>query len=273
MFSFLLRHAFFLAFCTGVLCAETSLVLDLDWDVMIAFPAIIGTLLAYNAYLYIGEAHATGGWLKHRNAGSRLFLIIIFGSVLLIFLISHAFIIPVFLISVVMALFYFLRLFPDYTAFLPAIFNFVKPLWLALIWSFVTVYFVAIPHGLNESSHVHLIFIQRLLFLLPICLIFEKKEWTKANAEKIQERSYGRWWSIYFFLAWISFMLFTCWQFHDFPERMSAYLLSGLTVLVLFIYAGKERGYFYYALLTDGLMLLPFLLMQIHRFWLTCLYN
>jgi hypothetical protein len=273
MVSFLLRHAFFLAICAGCLSAETCLVLQLDCDLLFFIPASLCTLLTYNIYLFIGETFAAGGWFSHRNAAGRLGVMLMAACGLFFYLMGHHSLLPVLCISVLLALPYFLRLLLRNTDSVPAFFQWLKPCWLALIWAYVTVYFVTGPESKVIQGDVIPVFIGRLLFLLPICLVFEKKESMNAGHGNPPHPNKLLQWGTYFLITWIVYMLFSVWQYQHMPERMAAYLLAGFAILPVYLHAGKGKGFYYYALLTDGLMMLPFLLMQFQRFWLTCLYN
>jgi 4-hydroxybenzoate polyprenyltransferase len=144
--------------------------------------------------------------------------------------------------------------------------GFVKTLLLAFTWAYVTAYLpmAAAGHTLHTTSR--LLLVQRFVFMLLLCIIFDKRD-VYADAVKgfhslatdISAKAVHRLLSFLFaLLAVVDILLF--YLSLGTAQLMALLLALAATVLVYRVSLQQRRGFVFYYLVVDGMMLLSALL-------------
>lgn len=276
MLRFFFSFAFFIAFCAWMLSRETSLLLGLPIHEDLGFIVFLSALSGYNFYLLAGEylsAQKKNIFLQSRVTQLRLLILLLSGGLLLFELSSYPELWPVYAVSLTMTIVYTLPLrFPGiFSAF--KILLYVKPAWLALVWTLVTFCFPVSGLSMIPDVSLYSFFLHRFLFLMLFCLIFEKRDLLALQAATEGAFKESRNWRLYFLATFLGYMVLTSWVLPLQVEWRMAYAISGLAAGLLFLFAKPSRSYYYFYLLADGCLMLPFILFHFQRFWLTCLHN
>jgi 4-hydroxybenzoate polyprenyltransferase len=267
---FLLSHSFFVSLCAMALVFQTYLLSGSQVDYSIVWLVFFSALAAYNLYrILIRWSIDTRKKqsLKFFDYFSYLMLLMASGLAIVDFLWWQPYLIPLFSLGALMTGFYFLP-FIIYKFQKKKKLN--KTILLALTWTFMT---VVIPLAQIISSQLMLViflFIERFLFLLMLCIIFDYRDITFDTKHKIKTISNyftPQKLTVIMLILLVGYSLVTLFCMRNYITNAQSFVLicTGALAFVFYLLALKRRGYFYYYFLVDGLMLFS----ALATYWVT----
>ena len=167
---------------------------------------------------------------------------------------------PVIIVGLFLTLLYAMPLLPFKIFHLARKAGLIKTFLLAFTWTFVTVY---IPYYFAPSVPLNtllILFINRFLFMLMLCIIFDARD---TNIDKIRglqslttvlKPTTVKYIMVTIFSAYIINGIVLRLYYKE-PEQILALLLTGFITAIVYFFSQKRQGYFFYYFLVDGLML------------------
>ena len=261
-FKFIFSHSIFVSLCAAGLCLQTFIFIGQKPDIAVCVFLFFSTLAAYNLYYLISdwlfnEYDALSEFMKNNISGLMLvvFSIIITGT----FLIDNPYVFSCALVTGIFTVLYFI----------PVIFNrknkfhkigFIKTFLLALAWSFATVFIPSSSIYKSPNAADFFLFTERLLFIFMLAIVFDSRD---SKVDKIRllhsiaTDFSKKTLNIVIVLVFLihTFIVMIGYFHHDANHQSLVLFLSGLAALVMYFLSLKERGYYFYYFLVDGLML------------------
>jgi 4-hydroxybenzoate polyprenyltransferase len=138
-------------------------------------------------------------------------------------------------------------------------FSYVKSIWLAAVWSIVTVW---IPLLFNMEKDILLLLAERFLFMLAICIIYNLRDMQHDNQAGImsmpERLGIPVTKTICIFILVLNGMLI---YQHHYPVYINMSLSVSLVLTAFIILFARKNGHWmYFTLLIDGSMILQYLL-------------
>lgn len=262
---FILFSSVFIAACAVALCIETNLLLHLPLNTISFYCFVFGATLAQYNLHYLVKTSAVNNsqrlaWsLKNKNLHRVLFA----AGIILILFSFLSFHLHHFIILGILGIIAFLYSFPlipignkkrikDY--------GFLKIITLALLWTFVTVWFPVVNVSFEKNIFLF-VFLKRFVFMFVLCLLFDIRDIEIDREENIRtvavilgkKKSYN--------LAYISLVIFiilSVLQFFYFDDKgvFLAMLLSAIATFFTIAVSKKANSDFIYLAGIDGMMLL-----------------
>ncbi len=260
---FILSHSVFISLCAFALCWQSFLLLHITIDYTICLLIFFATLSSYNFYWLISKYHFSdkrGLLILLQQNFSNVFFFVIAAIGLLSCLYERTLLLPPVIIAILLTLLYSVPLWPVKLLAVTRKAGFIKTVLLAFTWTYVTVIVPSQEGIFIESVSVALLFTARFLFMLMLCIIFDSRD---INVDKIHSlRSLATDVSRKA-LSLIMIIVFTCYivtgfllrYYFDDVEQVIAFFITGLVTLLVYRLSLKQRGYFFYYFLVDGLML------------------
>ncbi len=259
---FILSHSVFIAICAVALCFQTALLLHINLPVYLVAFIFFSTLCSYNFYWLLSGYAFAGQSLKQvlKQYHTNFIVLVLAAAGLLFSLVRIPQLLPVIIIGLALTLLYAMPLLPFKIFHGARKAGLLKTFLLAFTWTFVTVY---IPYYFAPSvplSTLLLLFVNRFLFMLMLCIIFDARD---TNIDKIRglqslttilKPTTVKYIMIAIFVTYIvnGIGLRVC---YNEPEQIIALLLTGLITAMVYFFSQKKQGYFFYYFLVDGLML------------------
>jgi hypothetical protein len=142
--------------------------------------------------------------------------------------------------------------------------GYVKTVLLAFAWTIVTI-FIPLQISIPDIGHTGLLIaINRFLFMLLLCIIFDKRD---AEVDKIRGLQSLATDIRPLMLHWLIAAIFVCYSVVSLSMinaitngQVAALLVTGVITLGVYISSLRKRGYLFYYFLVDGLMFLSALL-------------
>ncbi len=259
---FILSHSIFIAFCAVALCFQTALLLHINLSVYLYGFIFFSTLCSYNFYWllsgYVYKTKPLKHFVKQFYTNIIIFFIAGTGVVFTLFYIPE--LIQVIGIGFFLTLLYTFPLLPNKVFHFSRKTGLLKTFLLAFTWAFVTVY---IPYKYAPTANfitLVMLFNNRLLFMLMLCIIFDARD-TKIDKIRglqslttIVNSTVVRNIMIALFLLYlINGTLLRV--YNNETGQIAAFLLTGLFTVKVYFLSLKKQGYFFYYFLVDGLML------------------
>lgn len=262
-FQFFLAHSIFIGIGAAAMAFETLTILSFGASYSLFLFLFFSTISAYNFY-----------WITSGINGKQNFLSSFFNEKLTNYII--------FILSAIAAVYYFFEaeLLWEQTLILvcltvayslplikakPFIYlqkiGFLKPFLLALTWAYATVFFPLQDSFIRTTGLATVLFINRFIFILILCIIFEKKdkELDKANGVKtlvtILSPRFLYKFVMFLFFIW-SFSNIAAYIYGVFNYQAVALQLVTVFTYLVYLLSSKKRGYYFYYFLVDGLMIL-----------------
>ena len=260
---FILSHSVFIAICAAALCYQTYLLLGIP--IQHAIPAFVffSTLGGYNFYW------ALSSWKFRKSGDIGSFIVTRFSNLLMLFIASVGMFYCMYRfqllnyaigVAVILTLLYSVPLWPIRSLLFLQKMGFMKTVLLAFTWTYTT---IAIP--LEGIPGIHwqallLLFTARFFFMLMLCIIFDTRDvaldtirslnslatvLSRASLNRLMYLSFG----MYLAAGLLLRLKFTG------PQQLLAFLVTGLVTFRIYQMSAKERGYYFYYFLVDGLML------------------
>jgi hypothetical protein len=263
-FRFILSHSIFIAVCALGLCYQTFTLLQIQPNTNSYLFVFFATLCSYNFYWLVSNLHfktGTGIFIGLKKMPSHVSLFLIAGSGTLVCLYKQPSLLPMAGLSVFFTLLYSLPLWPIRQPALLQKAGFLKTLLLAFTWTFVT---VMIPVQGQTSLHTYailLLFLARFCFMLMLCIIFDSRDVTSDRVRSFHSLATDADPRILSVIIAIAFLFYTgiglmLRSFFSDNRQVVAFMLTGLITLVVYQLSKKERGYYFYYFVVDGLMLI-----------------
>lgn len=268
IFHFILSHSIFIAVCAAALSLQTLQLLSLPVNGFLLAFVFFATLCGYNAYWVVSRfsfsrADSARSFLQKSRSSLLVMLSAVTGMIFCmakLHLVMYNIIITFILLGL-----YAVPVMPFKQLHFTRKAGVVKTILLAFTWTFVTI-LIPLQIPLFEMSHAALlIFINRFLFMLMLCIIFDKRD---AAVDKIRglhslatEIKPG---PLNYFMALI--LVCYIWATYKMTSyqisilHVAALIISGLITICVYIFSRQKRGYLFYYFLVDGLMFLSALL-------------
>lgn len=264
LFNFILSHSIFIAFCASALSLQTLQLLSLPFNGYLLGFIFFATLGGYNAYWMISRLsynqYASLGSFLHKTRSSLLVML----SALIglgfcmtkLHLVMYNTVISIILLSL-----YGLTVIPFKQLIFLKKAGYLKTILLAFAWTIVTI-LIPLQISIIEMGHAALlIFISRFLFMLMLCIIFDKRDAALDKIRGLQSMATNIKPLLLHCLIGFIFIGYTCTCYSmkayavTIPQVL-ALIITGMTTLGVYIRSLKKKGYYFYYFLVDGLMLL-----------------
>lgn len=259
---FILSHSIFIAFCAVALCFQTALLLHFNLPVFFYAFIFFSTVCSYNFYwLLSGYAFANRSLpALYKKQGSNIIMFFIAGIGMLLSLFCIPGLLPLAIIALLLNLVYAIPLIPLKILKKTREAGLLKTILLAFTWTFVTVYIPYKQVSTGNTSTLIMLFNNRFLFMLMLCIIFDARD---TNVDKIRglqslatlvKPATIKYIMIVIFMAYIINGIWLRIYYHE-PRQIVALLFTGLMTAVVYFFSLKKQGYFFYYFGVDGLML------------------
>jgi len=268
IFQFILSHSIFIAFCASALSFQTLQLLSLPMDNFLLAFIFFAALGAYNAYWilssYSFNTHLSLVSFFHKRKSSFMVLLSATAGLVYCFTRLHLVMYNL-IIAALLLVIYALPLMPFKQPLLLRKAGIFKTILLAFAWTIITTLVPQQISILAMGKTASLIFINRWLFMLMLCIIFDKRDAVIDKMRGLQSLATVTKPIVLHYLFALVFLgyigvtlgMYTCQV--TVPQVIA---LSVAGVVSLFVYIGslKKRGYLFYYFLVDGLMFLSALL-------------
>ena len=244
------------------LCYQTLLLLGCNGNVYLYLLVFFSTLASYNMYWLLSrwKFRKGKGLTALKIGGSNLIVLILASLGTGISFLFIPSIWPWLAGSVVLTLLYSLPLWPVKIPFRLKEIGFLKTFLLALAWAYTTVFVPASICEPGDDIRVWMIFLTRFLFMLMLCIMFDSRDAQidrihslKTLATDLNPPAIRILMLITFALYMLVGLIFRS-VFNDVPQTI-AFLMVGIVTLLVYLRSIKEKGYFFYYFVVDGLML------------------
>lgn len=268
LFHFILSHSIFIAFSAAALSLQTLQLLMLPHNNYLLAFIFFAALGGYNAYWILSSFSFNRStpliaFLQKRASS----FIVLFSAVIgMIYCFVRLNLVMYNLaIAVVLLLLYSFPVMPVKHVRIMKITGFFKTIILAAAWTIMTILVpMQIPLFAMSNAAI-LVFINRFLFMLMLCTIFDKRDITVDKIRGLQSivteirpqllhYVFGLMLVIYLSISY----LLKDYKVSDF--QIGALIASGIACLLVYTKSKKKQGYFFYYFLVDGLMFLSPLL-------------
>jgi hypothetical protein len=259
---FILSHSFFIALCAVALCFQTALLLHIRLSVWLYEFIFFSTLCGYNFYWLLSAGAFTQKSvvtvLKQRY--TNVVVLVIAAVAMLLLLSKIRVLLPAISIGLLLTLLYAVPLLPFKQLQVTRKAGLLKTVLLAFTWAYVTVYlpYQQLPGG--NLRVLILLFNNRFLFMLMLCIIFDARDTAIDKIRGLQSlttllrpASVRLLMMVVFSLYIINGIIFNI-CFNE-PMQLIALLITGAVTAVVFFFSLKKQGYLFYYFLVDGLML------------------
>ena len=268
LFDFILSHSIFIAFCAAALSLQTLQLLQLPVNWYLLVFIFFATLGGYNAYWMTSKIsfnrYSSARIFLQQNTRSFLVMLAAVVGMLYSFARLHLVMYNIIFTGVLLGL-YAIPVMP----FKPLRFKwkagFVKTLLLAFAWAIVTV-LVPLQISVLKMGHGQLtLFINRFLFMLMLCIVFDKRDAAVDKIRGLQSLATDIKPGHLNYITGIIFIAYCCncyllMNYNISAWQVTALLVTGLVALIVYLLSFKKRGYIFYYFVADGLMFLSPLL-------------
>jgi 4-hydroxybenzoate polyprenyltransferase len=268
VFHFILSHSIFIAFCAAAFSLQTLQLLLLPVNGYLLSLIFFAALAGYNAYWILSSYSysrpiAFIPFLQKRSS-SILVLLVAASGVVFCFTRLHLFMYNFIVASILLA-FYSLPVMPvkKLQSLLKA--GVSKTIILALAWTIITTMVPLQISILSMGRVATLIFISRFLFMLMLCIIFDKRDAAVDKLRGLQSLATQiaplvlHYLIVFLFIGY-TFLCYSMYVCGVSLAQVSALIMAALLALLVYFISLKKQGYIFYYFLVDGLMFLSALL-------------
>ena len=261
---FILSHSIFIAFCAVALSLQTVLLLSFPINGFLLGFIFFATLAGYNAYWVISRISFSkqGKWLSllHVNrSAAGVFVLAICGMIvcfLHVHLIMYNLVITFFFLGL-----YVIPLLPIKQLHFTRKVGFLKTTLLALAWTMVTILVPLQVHVTDMSIPEITLFCNRFLFMLTLCIIFDKRDAAMDKIRGLQSLATDLRPLVLHRLIMVILVLYaaTCLLLLFTGTSLAhviALFVAGAFTCWVYLRSSEERGYLFYYFVVDGLMFL-----------------
>ncbi|MCW3092519.1 MAG: hypothetical protein JWP81_3588 [Ferruginibacter sp.] len=268
LFHFILSHSIFIAFCASALSLQTLQLLSLPVNGYLLAFIFFATLCGYNIYWTVsrfsfGNNISLIPFLEKSRSALLVILAAITGMVFCfsrLHLVMYNVVITFILLGM-----YALPLMPFKQLHFLRKAGFLKTVVLALAWTIVTI-LIPLQISIREMGHAALlIFINRFLFMLMLCIIFDKRDAAIDKIRGLQSLATDirpmllHFFMLVIFIAYAS-VSFAMRSYNITNNQVTALVVSGFVALYVYYRSMQKRGYIFYYFVVDGLMFFSALL-------------
>lgn len=259
---FILSHSIFIAICAVALCFQTALLLHINLTGWLYSFVFFSTLCSYNFYWLLSGFAFSGQPVKLFFKKYQTNIIVFFiAAIGLLFSLPHiSNLLPVIILGLFFTLLYTIPLLPFKALQFARKAGLLKTLLLAFTWAFVTVYIPYRQVPTASSLTLLLLFNNRFLFMLMLCIIFDARDTKVDKIRGLQSLTTLvapltiRYIMGAVFIAYIiNGVVFRI--FYNEPMQIIALFVTGIVAAVVYFFSLIKQGYFFYYFLVDGLML------------------
>ncbi len=265
---FILSHSIFISFCAVALSLQTQLLLSLPVNTFLLAFIFFATLSGYNAYWLISRLafsnKVPASTILNSAKSSLLVLLIAVAGMLYSFLQLHLVMYNIVITFIFLAL-YAVPLLPIPKLHFTRRAGFLKTILLALAWTVVTI-LVPLQLSITDMSTAGiLLFSNRFLFMLTLCIIFDKRDATMDKIRGLQSLATDITPHLLNRVIAGVLILYAAssaglqWHGVSMPQ-VAALLVTGIITGWVYLRSLGQRGYLFYYFLVDGLMFLSGLL-------------
>ncbi|MEO6549642.1 MAG: hypothetical protein ABIN94_16695 [Ferruginibacter sp.] len=275
LFHFILSHSIFIAFCASALSLQTLQLLEIKVNGYLLAFIFFATLSGYNAYWTVSRfsfsSHSILNLVK-RSMSALVVILVAVAGMAYCFSRLHLLMYNVAITFVLLGL-YALPVMPIKQLHFLRRAGFLKTIVLALAWTIVTI-LIPLQIWITEISFpAMLLFANRFLFMLMLCIIFDKRDAAIDKIRGLQSLATDIRPLILHWLMACIFIAYVCTSLAMAPygiitSQVAALVASGLVALLVYGYSFRERGYVYYYFLVDGLMFLSAILTALPRIFM-----
>ena len=260
---FILSHSIFISVCAIALVFQTGVLLHITIPVPLYSFTFFATLCSYNFYWLLSSWALTK---QHpavfiRSHVTNIILFTVAGIGLLISLYHLANILSAVATALLLTILYAIPLMPFKFLRFTRKAGVLKTVVLAFTWTYVTVYLPYATAAKVDSSQLLMLFNNRFLFMLMLCIIFDARDeqvdklrGLRSLATDVKPRILG-----YMMIAIFAAYIINGIVFRIYFKELSqlvAFLVSGIATATVYFLSLKKQGYYFYYFVVDGLMLL-----------------
>ena len=268
LFHFILSHSIFISFCAVALALQTLLLLSHPINIYLLAFIFFATLSGYNAYWITSKFSFNKyvsffSFLKN-NKSSLIVLLVATAGLLFCFNHLHLVMYNIVITFIFLGL-YAIPLIPLKQLHFTRKAGFVKTILLALAWTMATILIPLQIPLMQMPAPAILIFIIRFLFMLMLCIIFDKRDAAVDKIRGLQSLATDMRPALLNYL--IAFVLLAyilaayALKFYGVAiPHITALITMGAFSLWFYIISFKNKDYIFYYFLVDGLMFLSGLL-------------
>ena len=268
LFHFILSHSIFISFCAAALGLQTLLLLSQPVNNYLLACIFFATLSGYNAYwitskLSFNRYSSFSSFLRS-NRSSLVVLLTAVAGMLFCFSHLHLVMYNIIITFIFLAL-YAVPLIPLRQLHFTRKAGFVKTILLALAWTMATI-LIPLQIAVTEMpTEAILVFLIRFLFMLMLCIIFDKRDAAIDKIRGLQSLATDISAALLNYLMGFIFLVYMlasyALKFYGITmQHIAALILTGICGLLVYIGSFKKREYIFYYFLVDGLMFLSGLL-------------
>ncbi len=275
VFHFILSHSIFIAGCSVALSLQSLQLLSIPYNGYQLSFIFFATLGGYNTYWMVSRYTfcrpvVAGDFLRKNKTSLLVILVAIIGMVFCMTQVNLM--ISNLLIAFSLLVLYAIPILPFKPPALLKKSGILKTGILAFAWTIMTTLVPLQMSMLNMGQSVWMVFACRFLFMLLLCIIFDKRDAAvdkirglQSLAAEIKPRLLHYLFALVFLGYTGSCYLLTEHHF-SFPQVM-ALTLSGVVTVLVYIVSLQKRGYLFYYFVVDGLMFLTALLTWMGGGW------
>ena len=268
LFHFILSHSFFIAFCAAALSFQTGQLAGIVVNGYLISFIFFGVLGGYNAYWLISRySFSANHSLRSLFASARFSFIVLLSAILgmILCFTQLQFVLSNMVFSGILFGLYLLPILPlKQLEFIRKI-GFFKTVLLAFTWAIITTLIPLQVSMWSMGPLVSLVFLSRFLFMLLLCIIFDKRDAAVDKIRGLQSlatviRPVSLHLLIAFiFVGYIGVNYFMGKYGMEYAQTVSLTLM-GLISLVMYVFSLQKRGYLFYYFGVDGLMFISALI-------------
>lgn len=268
LFHFILAHSIFIAFCAAALSLQTLQLLTLPVNAYLPVFIFFATLCGYNTYWMVsrftfGRHHSLFSFFQNNRSS---FFVILSAVAGMLFCITRLHLVMYNIIFTFILLgLYAIPVMPFKQLHFTRKAGFLKTILLAFAWTIVTI-LIPLQISILQMGHaVLLLFINRFLFMLMLCIIFDKRDAAMDKIRGLQSLATDIKPLLLHYLMGFIFVSYLAISYSLRAYQVSllqvaALIVAGIITLFIYISSFKKRGYLFYYFIVDGLMFLSALL-------------
>lgn len=260
---FILSHSVFIAICAAALSLQTLQLLHFPCNIYLIIFIFFAALCGYNAYWLLSKFsfNPQTSLLLFLKKQLIYFIISFLAMAGMIYCLLHLHLIWYnVVITFFLMLVYSVPLLPFKQINFTRKAGFVKTILLSFTWAHVTTMIplqITITHLTIAEI---LIYISRFLFILMLCIIFDKRDMAMDQIRGMHSLATDVSAKTLHYSMIVIFMLFSIIgislvKFGIEYLQSIGLLITAIATFILYLYSLKKRGYFFYYFLVDGLML------------------
>jgi hypothetical protein len=262
LFHFILSHSFFIAFCAAALSFQTGQLIGIVLNGYLISFIFFGVLGGYNAYWLISRySFSANHSLRSLFASASFSFIVLLSAILgmILCFTQLQFVLSNVVLSGILFGLYLLPILPLKQLEWIRKIGFLKTVLLSFTWAIITTLIPLQVSMWSMGPLVSLVFLSRFLFMLLLCIIFDKRD---AAVDKIRGLQSLATAVEPIVLHLLFALIFTGYIGINYLMRgygvataqTVSLSLIGLISLIMYVVSLQKKGYLFYYFGVDGLM-------------------